>query len=693
MTLGRLAVLLVLASCRAHGSSGDQPGRSGKGLDVHVVDERGAPLAGMTVTAAYRERPGIVASACCVWVHFGEAVTGADGVARLPQPPASSGLELSALHPGWPRRTLRETDFLFAMGPLTIVLGPSRDLSGRVDLGDCVPGFVEVSAVAVEAGMGEPPVTAEAGSDGRFVVHGLGPGKNRVFLHACGREAHVDVDDTSQPGATTALLVLPPRDPRRPSYPSGRHSTSPGRAVAPARPPPATPCAPATGDLVMAGELDRVALDRRCRFLLVGRNVIEDRYEAVSWTLIRPGGAPLALGTSSRFSPPALGERIAVLSPPGEHISARVVELAGGAREEIGPLRRQALGASDALVLGGAGGAPPYGDTALDVRWGDGRREHLGDRVADGWFLAGDGRWLVYGIRSAGRSTEAHALDLTTRRDRLLARDADLMLSFGGTAAVVIGTGDRLRSWDLAAGGEGRVLVEPAAGWWPLAPDLLVKKEGSGRFRIWTSGESRLLPFRLAGSLDVARLRVTADHLLFGADGDAVLVDLLTGAGRLLGEGISLGSSSVPLLARGSLVLNENFGRVLLAPLDGGSARAVGRGIAHSVSPDGDWLAITQVVAARIDLVSTDGSRSSMQLSARGGTWAPDAPVFFHTGAAAYGDPRPLFAVFPAQQRTVTLEPRIIDYLPLSAREVLVVVPRGGKRAPGVWRVPVPAAP
>jgi len=41
----------------------------------------------------------------------------------------------------------------------------------------------------------------------------------------------------------------------------------------------------------MAGEFDTVALDRRCRFLLVGRNLIEKKHEAISWTLVPARGA------------------------------------------------------------------------------------------------------------------------------------------------------------------------------------------------------------------------------------------------------------------------------------------------------------------------------------------------------------------------------------------------------------------
>jgi len=660
--------------------------RPGKGLDVHVVDERGAALPGLKVIAAYRTEQGLVASACCFWVHLGEAVTGADGVGWLPYPPASSGLMVTTTRPGWPRRTVRWTAFgglVMTSSPLTVVLGPARDLEGRVELGDCVPGFLDVSVVAVDGDEDDGPVIADVGADGRFVVHGLGPGKHRASLRACGREARVDVDSTGP-----ATLTLPARDPRRPSYPQVRPSVGSARPVIPARPAPPAPCAPATGALVMAGEVDAVALDRRCRFVLAGRNLIEHRQQAASWTLIRPGGAPLPLGSGVRFAPPALGERIAVLQPPAEHMEARVVDVASGAREDTGPLERYALGAADALVLGGVGsGAGAAGaDTTLDVRWRDGRRQRLGDKIVSQWRLVGDGRWLVYGVRSGRWLQHVHALDVTTRQDRLLVRDAKVVLPFDGAAAVVIDAGDRLLSWDLAAGGEGRLLVEPAFRWWPLGPDLLVKEESDRRLRIWTRGESRLLPIPLARSMNLAKVRVTADHLLLGADGDAVLVDLTTGEERLLAEGIALDAAADAPLARGSLALFEAPNRALLAPLDGRPARAVGRGRVQSVSPDGAWLA----VGPRIDLVSTDGSAPSMPLPARGGTWLPDAPVFLHTGLAAYGDPRPLYAVFPAERRSVTVEPRIVSYVPLAGGEVLVVVPAGGTRPPGVWRVRVP---
>jgi hypothetical protein len=689
------AIILATAALASCAGRSGHAGRPGHGLDVHVVDERGAPLPGLKVSAGYQTMPGPIASTCCFWIHLGEAVTGTDGVAWLPQPPANSGLEVSVARPGWPARTVRWpgiAGLVLAPGPLTVVLGPPRDLAGRVELGDCVPGFLDVWAAPAEAGRDAKPVTAGVGDDGRFVVHGLGPGKHRLALRACGREARAEAEATGKPASPEPVLVLPPRDPRRPSYPAAPRPAAQARAVVPAKPPPPVPCAPATGALVIAGDFDELALDRRCRFVLAGRDVVENRYQAATWTLVRPGRANLPLGTADRFPGPTLGERLALLSPPGDRISARVVDLETGAREEIGPVRRHALGAGDAVVLAGAGAPPGYGDTTLDVRWPDGRRQRLGDRVADNWSLVGDERFLIYGIRSGQGTTEAHALDLTTRRDRLLARDARSTWSFASGADVVVQAGVRLLAWDLATGGEGRLVADPAAGWWPLGPDLLVKGEDQVRVEIWRRGDLRLLPVALSRSSNVDKLRATADHLLLGADGDAVLVDLATGGERLLAEGVAHISVGGVLLAHGSLTLNEASGRVLLAPLDGRPARAVGRGTARSVSPDGAWLAIESDFT-RMGLAPADGPGPSMQVSARGGAWLPDAPVFLHTGPASYFDPRPLYAVFPARQRTVTVEARVVRYLPLPAGEALVVVPRGGARAPGVWRVRIPEAP
>ncbi len=100
---------------------------------------------------------------------------------------------------------------------------------------------------------------------------------------------------------------------------------------------------------------------------------------------------------------------------------------------------------------------------------------------------------------------------------------------------------------------------------------------------------------------------------------------------------------------------------------------------------------IVREIENEITLAPVVGSEKPVTLQGWGGTFAPDAPaLFFHTGKGAYDQPRPLYVTHPALARTIEIEPSVLDYAVLQGGEVLVLVPPGGKRAPGIYRRAVP---
>ena len=225
---------------------------------MQVVDEAGAPLAGAEVTARYQTNPGPIASTCCTEVSLGRVTTGADGVAKLARPPFTlRPVEITARRSDWPPQTTG-LPLLGAASTVTIALGPPRTIAGKVVLpDDCPVGFLE-------AAVSSPPVRAPVGPDGRFVLPGMGPGPVVVGVSACGRSVTAPANGRDHRAVT---LVLPPSD-KRERYldrkgPVARSRQPSEPAPAGSRtPPPATLCAPTSGELVVAGDFDDVSVDR-----------------------------------------------------------------------------------------------------------------------------------------------------------------------------------------------------------------------------------------------------------------------------------------------------------------------------------------------------------------------------------------------------------------------------------------------
>jgi hypothetical protein len=654
-------------------------------LHVLVVDRTGAPLSGVSVSADYQKNSTGMASTCCFDESLGERTTGRDGVAVLDAPPRDvRSYKITASRPGWPPQSVSSgryagTDVRDVWGRVVITLGPAREIRGRVELSaDCPPGFVEVSGAL-------PMVRALVDSDGQFVLRGLSPNAVNVSFSACGRAAGATVEPgTSAP----VVLTLPPRKPG--NWPFDVPLSAPPRTPsASSAPPTATlPCLQPSGELVAAGDFDSIVLDKDCRFVLAGKRGSISSYESSTWTLLRPDGTKVPIGASLRGSPD-IGENVVYLSVPSDQTTTtEIVNFVRGTREVVLPPARFVPALHDATVLVRPA-ITQAGSQAheLEIRWPDGTRRKLQGPVLESSLLRNN-RFLLYGVVPGKRSVEdVHLLDLETRIDRLVAKGAEQAASVDDGGALVIRESDQLVVYDIERNTRD-VLRGPSFRWRVFGRDLALKTETDGSALLRTPKATLPLAFRWPH--DAHAQRLTERYLFFYAEGHAVLVDLTNGAPRALASGVQVSELEPPL--SGDLVaLSETSGRALVASLAGNPLRAVGFGEPRAFSPDGRWLVVVREIENEITLAPVVGSEKPVTLQGWGGTFAPDAPaLFFHTGKGAYDQPRPLYVTYPALGQTIEIEPSVLDYAVLKGGEVLVVVPPGGKRAPGVYRRAVP---
>jgi hypothetical protein len=650
-------------------------------LHVVVVDEAGAPLAGVSVTGSSMKNPGPMASTCCFPESLGDEKTDRNGVAVLEAPPFTfREVEVTASREGWPPRrvslTFGDRDVeKDSWGRVVIRLGPARDLRGRVDMGpDCPPGFLEVRGMP-------PPVRAPVDDDGRFVLRGLSPGKVTIGFSACGRDASA----TAEPGAKDPIvLVLPARKPGKWPF-DVQPSAMPPAAAAPKAP---LPCLLPGGELVTAGDFDSVLVDDRCRFVLAGKRTMTRRYEASNWTLVRPDGTKLPIGSNRRGSPD-IGDDIVYLSVPGDETTLEVVDFVRGKREVVHPPAHFVPAAGDTAVL--ARQAITQGGTQaheLEIRWPDGTRRKL-PGAALSWSLISDKKFLVYGV-VPGKSSDqdVHLLDLTTRIDRIVSKGAMTSYAVDEGRTLVIPAERQVTVYDIDKNTRG-VLRGSGYQWRVFGRDLALKTEKDGSASLRKPNQTLPLSFRWPSN---ARERRLADRFLFfGDEGHAVLVDTATGIPRALASGVQVSDHIPPPISGDLVALSEKSGRVLIASLSGAPLRAVGRGMPRAFSPDGRWLQVVRDVEYEITLAPIAANEAAVTVRGWGGTFAPDAPaLFFHTGVGAYDEPRALYATYPAAGRTVEIEPRVLSYAVLQGGEVLVVVPPGSSRPAGIYRRKVP---
>jgi len=653
-------------------------------LHVLVVDGTGAPLSGVSVSGGYQKNSTGLASTCCFMESLGQQTTGRDGVAVLEAPPFTlRPVRVTASRPGWPPQTV-SVGFgggarMDAWGRAVIMLGPAREIRGRVEMGaDCPPGFVEVSGVM-------PRVSTSVGVDGQFVLRGLSPSTVSIGFSACGRDATASVE----PGATLPIvLALPPREPGNWPFDPPWSATLPSASPLAAPRTTPLPCLQPSAEVVAQGDFDSVLLDDQCRFVLAGKRSIVNRYEASDWTLVRPDGTKVRIGASVRGSP-HIGENVVSLSVPGDETTAEIVDFVRGKREVVLPPANFVPAAHDTTVLARRT-ITQAGTQAneLEVRWYDGMRRKLQGPVV-AWSLMRNNGLLVYGVVPGKRSVEdVHLLDLETRIDRVVAKDALQSSGIDDGRALAIVEDDQVIVFDIERNTRD-VLRGSGYQWHVFGRDLALRTDKAGSASLRTPTATLPLPFRWP--YNARERRLTERYLFFGVESHAVLVDTTNGAFRALASGVRVSDYSSPPLSGDWVALSESSGRVLVASLSGAPLRAVGRGIPRAFSPDGRWLMIVREVENEITLAPVSGDQRPMTLHGWGGSFAPDAPArFFHTGKGAYDQPRPLYVTYPALGRTLEIEPSVLSYAVLRGGEVLVVVPPGAKHASGIYRRAVP---
>jgi hypothetical protein len=655
-------------------------------LHVVVVDESGAPLSGVSVSGSYMKNPGPVASTCCFPESLGDELTDRNGVAVLEAPPFTfREVTVTANRKGWPARSVslafRNKDVeRDGWGRVVIRLGPARDIRGRVDMGpDCPAGFVEVRAAP-------PAANVPVDRNGQFVLRGLSPGNVAVGFSACGREAHAIVEH----GAVGPIVLgLPPREPGKWPFDGvlramGAPSPAPRASSSP------LPCLQPSGELVAAGDFDSVLLDEHCRFVLAGKRTRVNRYDASSWTLVRPNGTKVPIGTSLRGTPD-IGERIVYLSVPRDDVTLEVVDFVSGKREVVEPSSSFLPAAGDAAVL--ARRAITQDGTQaseLEIRWADGTRKKLPGPVVS-WSLIRDRTFLVYGVvPGKGSKRDVHLLELATRIDRVVEQGASGFQALEDGRALAIHAQDQVTVYDIEQNSRD---VIPGSGyeWRVFGRDLALKIERDNSASLRSS--KRTLPLSFRWPHDARERRIGDRYLFFGNEGHAVLVDTTTGAARALASGVNVSDYALPPMFGDRIALSESSGRVLIASLTGAPLRAVGRGMPRAFSPDGRWLEIVREVPNEITLAPVGDGQNPIALQGWGGTFAPDAPaLFFHTGGGAYDQPRPLYVTDAAAGHTVQLEPRVVSYAVLQGGEVLVVIPPGSRSPAGIYRRKVAVA-
>jgi len=181
------------------------PRAEGGEFVVEVVDAKGTPLVDAEVEGLVDVNPGPVASMCCIQKRFAIGRTSERGQVTLKGAPFTfRTFHFRASFGEWvPREVTASSLLLHRNTVIRIVLGPKRDVRGRVDLGpNCpLPPQLEVHA-------SPPSMRATVAADGSFVFNGLAPWAF-ISVYACNRGARVDlqVGDDSP-----IVLALPPAE-------------------------------------------------------------------------------------------------------------------------------------------------------------------------------------------------------------------------------------------------------------------------------------------------------------------------------------------------------------------------------------------------------------------------------------------------------------------------------------------------
>jgi hypothetical protein len=177
LVAGAVVVGAALLSARAGGgslsggsSSGSPPAvppSETSGLRVLVVDEAGAPLAGVKLEGSSPVNPGPVASTCCSAKVFATAVTARDGRAIVgPVPLTFRPITIRATYRDWPvLESKGPGSWRAAPEELRLVLGPAREVRGKVRLDQACPA--SQLHVVVAAPWQEVAIDAEAASPSR----------------------------------------------------------------------------------------------------------------------------------------------------------------------------------------------------------------------------------------------------------------------------------------------------------------------------------------------------------------------------------------------------------------------------------------------------------------------------------------------------------------------------------------------
>lgn len=101
---------------------------------VEVVGPTGEPLVDAEVEGLVDINPGPAASTCCIQERFASAETSDDGRATLSDAPFTfRGYHVRVSYRDWPSRWVTVESVSGSRGVVRVVLGPTREVSGRVE--------------------------------------------------------------------------------------------------------------------------------------------------------------------------------------------------------------------------------------------------------------------------------------------------------------------------------------------------------------------------------------------------------------------------------------------------------------------------------------------------------------------------------------------------------------------------------
>lgn len=198
--------MLVVSACGAASQVQGPASHEVRTITVEVVNARGEPLVGAEVEGVVEVNPGPVASTCCTQERFALEDTSDDGRATLTDALFTfRAYQLHVSYNDWPPRLVTVRSVLGSAGVVRVVLGPAREVSGRVDWGsDCTPSK-EPLVSALPSG-----TRAKVNPDGTFFFSSLPPWAS-LSIEACGRSARHDLEvgDNRPVVLTLPQSVLP----------------------------------------------------------------------------------------------------------------------------------------------------------------------------------------------------------------------------------------------------------------------------------------------------------------------------------------------------------------------------------------------------------------------------------------------------------------------------------------------------